>query len=67
MKEIRDYLYENRVYIWKEARKLIIDSLLRVIYKPTPSKWLTNETTDPTDDPTDDTTLALLLLLTAPV
>ena len=65
LKEIRDYLCENRVYIWKEARKPITDSLLRAIHEPTPSKWPTNETTDPTDDPTDDTTLALLLLPTA--
>ena len=67
MKEIRDYLRENRVYIRKEARKPIADSLLRAIHEPTPSKWPTNETTDPTNDPTDNTTLALPLLPTAPV
>ena len=67
LKEIRDYLRENRVYIRKEARKSITDGLLGVIHKPTPSKWPINETTDPTDDSTDDTTLALPLLLTAPV
>jgi hypothetical protein len=49
LKEIRDYLYKNRVYIWKEARKLVADSLLEVIHEPTPLKW-------PTDDPTDDST-----------
>ena len=58
MKEIRDYLCKNRVYIWKEARKLIIDSLLRAIYEPTLLKWPTNKTTDPINDsagnPTDD-------------
>ena len=53
LKKIRDYLCKNGVYIWKEARKLIADSLLGVIYKPTPLKWPTD---DPTDDPTDNTT-----------
>ena len=38
LKEIRDYLRENRVYIRKEARKSIADSLLRAIHEPTPSK-----------------------------
>ena len=38
LKEIRDYLRENRVYIRKEARKPIADSLLRAIHEPTPSK-----------------------------
>jgi hypothetical protein len=51
LKKIKDYLYKNSVYIWKEARKLITDSLLGTIYEPTPLKW-------PTDDfankPTDD-------------
>ena len=60
LKEIRDYLRENRVYIRKEARKLIADGLLGTIYEPTPLKW-------PTNNPTDDPTLALLSLLTAPV
>ena len=53
MKKIRDYLYKNRVYIRKEARKSITDGLLGVIYKPTPLKWPAD---DPTDDPTDDST-----------
>jgi hypothetical protein len=38
LKKIRDYLYENGVYIWKEARKLITDGLLGAIHEPTPSK-----------------------------
>jgi hypothetical protein len=38
LKEIRDYLCENRVYIRKEARKLIVDGLLGAIYKLTPLK-----------------------------
>ena len=76
LKKIRDYLHENRVYIRKEARKLITDSLLGIIYKPTPLKWpaidpannpTNNPADDPTNDPTNDPTLALLLLLTAPV
>ena len=67
LKEIRDYLRKNRVYIRKEARKSIADGLLGAIHEPTPSKWPTNETTDPTDDSTNDTTLALPLLPTAPV
>ena len=49
-----------------------MDSLLEVIYKPTPLKWPTDDPTDdptngPTDGPTDDFTLALLLLLTTPI
>ena len=49
-----------------------MDGLLGVIYKLTPLKWPTDDSADkPTDDsagnPTDDSTLALLLLLTAPV
>ena len=48
LKEIRDYLRENRVYIRKEARKSIADSLLRAIHEPTPSKW-------PADDPAPST------------
>ena len=76
LKKIRDYLRENGVYIRKEARKLIADGLLGVIYEPTPLKWPTdnpaddptnNPTNDPTDGPTDDLTLALPLLLTTPV
>ena len=39
LKEIRDYLRENRVYIRKEARKSIADGLLEAIHEPTPSKW----------------------------
>jgi len=70
LKEIRDYLRENRVYIRKEARKSIADGLLGVIHEPTPSKWPTDDPTDdptdgPTDDPTDDPTPALPLLPTA--
>src|SRR6202030_3834412 len=72
LKKIRDYLRENRVYIRKEARKLIADGLLGAIYEPTPLKWPTNNPTngptdDPTDDSTDDPTPALPSLLTAPV
>ena len=80
LKEIRDYLRENGVYIWKEVRKSIADGLLGVIHKPTPSKWPTDDsagnptddsaddpTDDSADDPTDDSTLALPLPLTAPV
>jgi PT repeat len=76
LKEIRDYLRANRVYIRKEARKLIVDGLLGAIHEPTPLKWPTDDpTNDPTDDPTDnptdgptnDPTPALPLLLTAPV
>ena len=63
LKKIRDYLRKNRVYVRKEARKSIADSLLGTIHEPTPSKWPTNETTDPTDDSTP----ALPLLPTAPV
>ena len=71
LKKIRDYLYKNRVYVQKEARKLIADGLLGTILEPTPLKWPTNNPTDdptdgPTDDPTDDPTLDLPLLLTAP-
>ena len=59
MKEIKDYLYKNSIYIWKEARKSIADSLLGTIYKLTPLKWPTDNSADkPTDDsasnPTDD-------------
>ena len=59
MKKIKDYLYKNSVYIWKEARKLITDSLLGTIYKPTPLKWPTNDSADkPINDsagnPTDN-------------
>ena len=72
LKKIKNYLYKNRVYVRKEARKSIADSLLGVIHKPTPLKWPTNDFADdptdgPTDGPTDNFTLALLLLLTAPV
>ena len=68
LRKIRDYLRENGVYIRKEARKLIADGLLGVIYEPTPSKWPTDDPADdPTDDPTDDLTLALPLLSTTPV
>ena len=68
LKKIRDYLRENGVYIRKEARKLIADGLLGVIYEPTPLKQPTNDpANDPTDGPTDDLTLALPLLLTTPV
>jgi hypothetical protein len=68
LKEIRDYLRENRVYIRKEARKSIADGLLGAIHETTPSKWPTDDPTDgPTDDPTDDPTLALPSLSTAPV
>ena len=57
LKEIRDYLYKNNVYVWKEARKLITDGLLGIIYKPTPSKWPTDDTTNnPTNNPTDEST-----------
>ena len=72
LKKIRDYLRENGVYIRKEARKSITDSLLRVIHEPIPSKQPTDDPADdptdgPTDGPTNNLTLALLLLLTAPV
>ena len=60
LKEIRDYLCKNRVYIRKKARKSIADGLLGAIHEPTPSKW-------PTNDPADDPILALPLLPTAPV
>ena len=61
LKKIRDYLHKNRVYIRKEARKLIADDLLGTIHKPTPSKWPTNNptnnpTNDPTNGPTNDPT-----------
>src|SRR6266702_519521 len=57
LKEIRDYLRENRVYIQKEVRKSIADGLLGAIYEPTPSKWpADNPTNDPTNDPTDGPT-----------
>ena len=78
LKEIRDYFCENGVYIQKEAKKLIADGLLGVIYKPTPLKWPTNDsindstngpidgpTNGPTNSPTNNLILALLLLLTA--
>jgi len=69
LKKIRDYLCENRVYVRKEARKLIADGLLGTIHKPTPLKWPADDPTDdptngPTDGPTDDPTLALPLLPT---
>ena len=48
LKEIRDYLRKNRVYIWKKARKSIVDGLLRAIYELTPLKW-------PADDPAPST------------
>ena len=80
MKKIRDYLCENGVYIQKEVRKLIADSLLGVIHEPTPLKWPTDDPADdstngptdgptdgPTNGPTDDLTLALLSLSTAPI
>ena len=72
LKEIRDYLRENGVYVRKEARKSIADSLLGVIHKPTPSKWPADDpaddpTDDPIDGPTDDLTPALPSLSTAPV
>jgi len=60
LKKIRDYLYANGIYVWKKARKSIADGLLGVIYKPTPSKW-------PTDDSTNNPTPALPLLSTVPV
>ena len=75
MKKIRDYLHKNRVYVRKEAKKLIADSLLGIIHELTLLKWPADDPTDdPTDDftddpidgPADDPTLALLLLLTAP-
>ena len=53
LKEIRDYLYKNRVYIRKEARKSIADSLLEAIHEPTPLK-------QPADDPTDGPTVTVL-------
>jgi len=74
LKTIRDYLCKNRVYIWKEVRKLIADGLLGAIYELTPLKWPTDDPTDnpvndstddPTDDPTDDLTPPLPL--TAPI
>ena len=43
LKKIRDYLRENDVYIWKEARKSITDGLLEAIHEPTPSEWPTND------------------------
>ena len=72
LKEIRDYLRENRVYIRKEARKSIADGLLGAIHEPTPSKWPTDDSTDgpingPTNDPTNNPTPALPSLLTTPV
>ena len=68
LKKIRDYLRKNRVYVRKEARKSITDSLLGVIHKPTPLKWPTDDPTDDTTDgPTNDLTLALPSLSTAPV
>src|SRR6266702_1386464 len=72
LKEIRDYLCENRVYIRKEVRKSIADGLLGAIHETTPSKWPTDDPTDnptdgPTDGPTDDPTPALPLPPTAPV
>ena len=72
MKKIRDYFCKNGVYIWKEAKKSIIDSLLEVIYKLIPLKWPTNDsannfTDGPINGPTNNLTLALLLLLTTPV
>ena len=67
MKEIRDYLRENGVYVRKKARKSIADGLLGTIYELTPLKWPTddsankptndsagNPTDDSADDPTDD-------------
>ena len=76
LKKIKDYLRKNKVYIQKEARKSIADSLLKVIHEPTPSKWPTDDpANDPTDDstngptnsPTNNFTLALPLLSTAPI
>ena len=68
LKEIRDYLRKNRVYIRKEVRKSIADSLLGAIHKLTPLKWPTNDpTNNPTDGPTNNPTPALPLLSTAPV
>ena len=76
LKKIRDYLCKNRVYVRKEAKKSIADGLLGVIHEPTPLKWPTDDPADgstdgptdgPTDDPTNNSTLALLLLPTAPV
>jgi hypothetical protein len=72
LKKIRDYLCENGVYIWKEARKPIADGFLEAIHELTHLKWpaddpIDNTTDDPTDDPTDNPTLALLLLPTAPI
>ena len=57
LKEIRDYLYKNRVYIRKEVRKSIADGLLGAIHEPTPLKWPIDDPTDgPTDGSTDDPT-----------
>ena len=72
LKKIRNYLCKNSVYIWKEARNSIADSLLGTIYKPTPLKQPADDptddpTNDPTDGPADDPTPALLLPLTAPI
>ena len=68
LKKIRDYLRKNSVYIRKEARKSITDSLLKVIHEPTPLKWPADDPADnPTDDFTDNFTPALLSLSTAPV
>ena len=54
LKKIRDYLRENRVYVRKEARKLIADGLLGTIHEPTPLKWPADDPTDgPTNGPTD--------------
>ena len=48
--------------------KSIANSLLGIIYKPTPSKWPADDfTDDPTNSPADDPTLALLLPPAAPV
>jgi hypothetical protein len=47
LKKIRDYLCENSIYIRKEARKLIVDGLLKAIHEPTPLKR-------PADDPAND-------------
>jgi hypothetical protein len=67
LKKIRDYLYKNGIYIQKEVRKLIADSLLGTIYKLTPLKWpADNPANNPANNPTDNPTLALLLLSTAP-
>jgi len=38
LKRIRDYLRENSVFVYKEARKPVAEALLETINEPTPSK-----------------------------